>query len=202
MDRRISPTPLSNNTRGLSKAELRRRLRVQLGTGPAISPRILDLLDHLGAAAVASYEPLPHELNVTVLNDTLAERSHSLWLPAVGHATGPLQNLPLGFRLESEGVARLDICLDAMLLPALAIDADGVRLGQGGGWYDRAIAALRLTSPDLVLIGCVPSQRFVVSGVIPREDHDVTVDYVVTEHGWARCGLVPSSDNPQGQISS
>lgn len=199
MDQSFVPPSPSPDAPAPTKAQLRRLLRSQLGRGPIASMRVLDLLNQLGARAVASYQPLSHELNVNALNDALRERFGPLWLPVVSQATGSLDSLPIGFRQDADGQPQLDIDLDAMLLPALAIDTQGVRLGQGGGWYDRVVALIRRVNPQVVLIGCVPSSRFVAPGLIPREAHDVTVDYVVTEDGWRRCtALVPNQDNPQG----
>lgn len=200
MDQPIASLPPGVDAPAPTKVELRRLFRSQLGRGPIASTQALALLDQLGVRAVASYEPLPHELNVSTLNDTLRERYEALWLPVVSQATGSLKSLPVGFRLDGRGDTQLTPSLDAMLLPALAIDTHGVRLGQGGGWYDRAIALIRRTNPHIVLIGCVPSSRFVAPGLIPHEAHDATVNYVVTEQGWTRCcALVPNRDIPQGR---
>ncbi|MGA1146418.1 MAG: 5-formyltetrahydrofolate cyclo-ligase, partial [Candidatus Nanopelagicales bacterium] len=61
------------------------------------------------------------------------------------------------------------------LIPALAIDADGYRLGQGGGFYDRA---LRDIAEDTSVIAIVFEDEVVER--VPRESHDHRVDVVVT----------------------
>lgn len=70
-----------------------------------------------------------------------------------------------------------------ILVPALAVDTNGIRLGQGGGFYDRAIG--RLTTPPM-LIAIVFSDED--EQAVPVEPHDVAVDAVVSDAGvrWIR----------------
>jgi 5-formyltetrahydrofolate cyclo-ligase len=69
---------------------------------------------------------------------------------------------------------------DVVIVPGVAFTASGDRLGQGGGWYDRFLAAIR---PECVTIG-VGFDLQVVDAV-PVEPHDVRLDHVVTESGIA-----------------
>jgi 5-formyltetrahydrofolate cyclo-ligase len=64
-----------------------------------------------------------------------------------------------------------------ILVPALAIDASGHRLGYGGGYYDRFLSGHR----DLIKLGIIYHNLFGV--VVPVDSHDVPVDYVATENG-------------------
>ncbi|GAB3645658.1 5-formyltetrahydrofolate cyclo-ligase [Glycomyces tarimensis] len=67
---------------------------------------------------------------------------------------------------------------EAVLLPALAVSPDGVRLGRGGGSYDRALARLRPGVPVVALL------RDGESGVeVPAEPHDRPVTGVITPGG-------------------
>ncbi len=61
------------------------------------------------------------------------------------------------------------------IIPALAIDADGYRLGQGGGYYDRALEHVDADTP---IIAIVFEQEVIPE--VPREEHDHPVDIVVT----------------------
>ena len=61
------------------------------------------------------------------------------------------------------------------IIPGLAIDADGYRLGQGGGYFDRALADI---GDDALVIAIVFESEFVSE--LPRELHDRRVDVVVT----------------------
>lgn len=66
--------------------------------------------------------------------------------------------------------------LDALLVPGVAFTRSGIRLGQGGGFYDRFIPKMR---PDAPRIGLCHSWQVVDD--LPAEPHDVRVTHVVTE---------------------
>lgn len=66
-----------------------------------------------------------------------------------------------------------------VLVPGLAFDARGYRLGRGGGYYDRFLESLGHPRP--VLCGVCFACQLVPE--VPREAHDARVDYVVTETG-------------------
>ena len=66
---------------------------------------------------------------------------------------------------------------DLIIIPALAASADGTRLGQGGGWYDRA---LMHRSPGVPVVAAIFDDEVLEAGVIPAEPHDVPVDAIVT----------------------
>ena len=65
--------------------------------------------------------------------------------------------------------------IDLIVLPGVAFDEKGIRLGYGLGCYDRALAAVE--RPTLVGL----AYDFQVVAVLPREEHDIPVDFVVTE---------------------
>lgn len=76
---------------------------------------------------------------------------------------------------------------DVIIVPALAADTAGTRLGQGGGWYDRALVDAR---PGVPVVALVFDDEFheAESRVIPRESHDLPVSIVVTPSGIHRVG--------------
>lgn len=130
--------------------------------------------------ALIAYESLPGELS---LRDFLADVDARVWLPVISAANGqPLVELPVGFVAEGEEALAVDAAV--VFAPALAVDEVGVRLGQGGGWYDRALEAVRQRSPQVQIFACVPSNAYVRAGLLPEEDHDIRVDGVITEKGW------------------
>jgi 5-formyltetrahydrofolate cyclo-ligase len=65
--------------------------------------------------------------------------------------------------------------IDLLVLPGVAFDAKGIRLGYGLGCYDRALAAVG--RPTLVGL----AYDFQVVASLPKEEHDIPVDFVVTE---------------------
>ena len=66
---------------------------------------------------------------------------------------------------------------DLIVIPALAASADGTRLGQGGGWYDRA---LMHRSPGVPVVAAIFDDEVLEPGVIPAEPHDIPVNAIVT----------------------
>ena len=70
---------------------------------------------------------------------------------------------------------------DAVLVPGLAVDRDGTRLGRGGGSYDRV---LERVAPDTFVCLLLNSEEVLDS--VPHEDHDRRVGAVATELGITR----------------
>ena len=66
---------------------------------------------------------------------------------------------------------------DLIIIPALAASIDGTRLGQGGGWYDRA---LMHRSPDTPVVAAIFDDEVMEARIIPAEPHDVPVDAILT----------------------
>ena len=81
---------------------------------------------------------------------------------------------PVGPRLGPTAIGEAD----AVVVPALAVDRLGIRLGRGGGYYDRALVHAR---PDAVLVTIVFDDERV--DLLPREVHDQPVTAVVTPSG-------------------
>lgn len=130
-----------------------------------------------GRAKFISYEALPGELQLAEFNKRWAKH---LYFPFYSFTNG-LVSEPL-FRDAAGRVFRPEeINTSFMLVPALAVAFDGARLGQGGGWYDRAIARLLVNNPDLTVVGCVPSPFLIPPGILPIERHDQRMDMIITE---------------------
>ncbi|GAA1808369.1 5-formyltetrahydrofolate cyclo-ligase [Nesterenkonia flava] len=75
-----------------------------------------------------------------------------------------------------------------LLVPALAVDSSGARMGQGGGFYDTTLADLIPAvrqHPDLrcQIVAVVHSEEVLSAGDFPVEDHDLRASHVVTENG-------------------
>ena len=72
---------------------------------------------------------------------------------------------------------------DVVIAPALAVDTTGARLGQGGGWYDRALEHIRPGTPVVALV--FPEELYdAEKRPLPRERHDRLVDAVATPLEW------------------
>ena len=70
-------------------------------------------------------------------------------------------------------------------MPLLAFDRHGHRLGYGGGYYDRTLAALRAVSPGPFALGCGFAAQEV--DAVPVGPNDVALDAIATERGVIRC---------------
>jgi 5-formyltetrahydrofolate cyclo-ligase len=81
---------------------------------------------------------------------------------------------PVGPRLGATAVGTADV----VVVPALAVARDGIRLGRGGGYYDRALEHAR---PDAVIVALLFDDEFVDE--LPAEAHDRRVTAVVTPSG-------------------
>lgn len=92
---------------------------------------------------------------------------------------GPLGlSQPAGPRLGPRAVAGCDV----LVVPALAVDRSGARLGQGGGYYDRTLARLGPGRPPVVAL--VHDDELLAAGEVPAGPHDVPVDAAATPSGW------------------
>ena len=98
---------------------------------------------------------------------------------------GPFWQLPqpAGLRLGSDAVGKADV----VLAPALAVDTLGHRLGQGGGFYDRALLHARLDAP---VVAVVHDDEVLDADVeaVPALPHDRRVSAVLTPTRWITLG--------------
>ena len=157
--------------RGLDRTERpsgKVAMTIKFGTEPDTDP----VMEALHAEGIQIWVPISH-----------ADRSMSWvrWAPDVPmeqSAFGPIQE-PVGERFGAEAVADADV----ILVPALAVDSAGYRLGKGGGYYDRFLAALPYLTERLpFLVTPVFDYEFVdaEAQAFPVEEHDLPVQAVVT----------------------
>jgi len=141
---------------------------------------------------IAAYWPIRDELDCRLVLTRLMDEGRPVCLPVV---LGEDQSLQL--RLWEQGAALYPSGFgtlapeenaplaepDIVLMPLLGFDQQGTRLGYGGGYYDRTLAAMsRLPR----LIGFAFSAQELDH--IPRETHDIPLDAVVTEQGIRHFG--------------
>ena len=135
---------------------------------------------------VLVFLPLPEEVNLTPLLESDTEtRFVATRTPdqggelSVHELGGPLEVHRLGF-LQPHASARMvgPDEIDIALLPGLAFDLYGNRLGRGAGYFDRL---LRGTRSGAKLVGVVPAA--LVVDQLPTDAHDMAVDYLATEEG-------------------
>jgi 5-formyltetrahydrofolate cyclo-ligase len=141
----------------------------------------------LSPPVVAAYLPIRSECDPRPLIEAARAWGASIALPATSDGGpmvfrlyepgGPLVAGSFGTLVPPPTAPAIDP--DLIVLPVVAFDRTGVRLGYGRGFYDRAIAAMTADAHRPVLLGIA----FAVQEVdhIPREPHDVSLDWIVTE---------------------
>ena len=169
-------------------------------TEAALVARALELPELAQARTVAAYVSVGSEPGTRALLDALHARGVRVLLPALmvdndldwgaydGESSlirvqhrGKMALLePAGERLGPDAV----LSADAVLLPGLAVDARGMRLGRGGGSYDRVLARLERAGADPALVVLLYDSEVVDR--VPEEPHDRPVHAVVTPSGVRR----------------
>jgi len=148
------------------------------------------------ARCVAVYASRPGEPDTSPLLERLAARGVRILLPVLGaglqrdwapyagpedlHQRAPGRPPEPGTpHLGPQALAEAEV----IVAPALAVDTDGARLGQGGGWYDRA---LEHADPQAPVIAVVYEGEVYDAATrpLPHQAHDRRVDAVVTPDGW------------------
>lgn len=174
----------------IEKTALRLALRSKLApplpeANEAISARLTALDCWRNARTILTYNPLAAEVDLLPL---LSKEDHRMWIfpkvdgdslslhswaPDASWLTGPYGiREPDPEKWPTVGVETIDLSL----IPALAFDRFGNRLGRGKGYYDRLLARSGFRA---LKIGIV-TERFLLPG-IPSEPHDIAMDLVVTE---------------------
>jgi 5-formyltetrahydrofolate cyclo-ligase len=140
----------------------------------------------LEGAVVAGYDPIRDEADPRLLMSALVALGHALALPCVVAARTALvfRDWKMGDALtpNTYGIAEplpgaREVVPDVVLVPMLAFDARGHRLGYGGGYYDRTFEAL----PHARRVGVAYAGQELRN--VPREPHDHRLDMIVTENG-------------------
>jgi len=141
-------------------------------------------------AIIAGYWPMGDEMDPRPLMLALASRGHAIALPVT-----PPRGQPLAFRAwapgaalrpgpmgTSEPVAGEELRPDVVLVPLLAFDRAGRRLGYGGGYYDRTLAAL----PGAKAIGIAYAGQEMPE--VPAGPQDMRLPLIATEDSVIVCG--------------
>ncbi len=144
------------------------------------------LLGEVRGACVSAWWPLEGEPDIRPLMATLLSRGATVALPVV---LGPKR--PLGFRRWEPSAALVPSSFgvlepadgellrpDVVLAPLVGFDRDGYRLGHGGGFYDRTLAALD-PRPRAIGVGFEIGRL----DTIHPDGHDVPMDAIVTDEG-------------------
>jgi 5-formyltetrahydrofolate cyclo-ligase len=152
--------------------------------GEAINTRLDAVMATLTGRVLGIYFPFKAEFDPRPLAERWRARSWDIALPVVVDRRGPLEYRFWQPGMEMEiGVydipvpkARQVALPDVVLAPLVGFDPANYRLGYGGGYFDRTLAAL---APRPIAIG-VGIEAALLPTVFPRP-HDMPMDYIVTE---------------------
>jgi 5-formyltetrahydrofolate cyclo-ligase len=159
-------------------------------SAPDFARRIVafvDLLPLPTGAVVAGYWPFRDEADPRLLMHVIAQRGHPLALPVVDTCSrtlsfrewkdaDPTAQNAYGISEPAAGAA---IEPTIVLVPLLAFDAFGNRLGHGGGYYDRTLVRMRVRTIGIAYAGQEVKE-------LPYAKHDRPLDMILTEHGLRR----------------
>ena len=142
---------------------------------------------------IASYSPIQSEISPMGAIERLAARGYSLCLPVVVEKNQPLKFR--SWRINDElivgnyGVSIPKggdwVVPEVIIVPLLAFDDKGYRLGYGGGFYDRTLERLK-SEKEVKAVGFAFSGQY--SADIPRDEYDHKMDTIVTEQGITEFG--------------
>ncbi len=181
-----------------TKTELRaaarqKRLSLKHGDFAAALARHAESLNLAKGTIVGGYHALPDEADPALLLETLVALGCHIAFPRVAGRGLPLKfhRVPDGEVLEP-GAFGIHEPLDTwpgvtpqvLLVPLLAFDSRGHRLGYGGGFYDRTIALLQVPAIGIAYAGQEMEN-------LPAEDHDARLNAVLTEQGLVRFAWRP-----------
>ncbi|WP_236685351.1 5-formyltetrahydrofolate cyclo-ligase [Demequina salsinemoris] len=176
----------------LRKSRQHRSARRIAEDADALRDRVMAIPTVGGASCVSVYASRPAEPGTGPLIQALHEHGVKVMIPLLGdglqrgwawyqgvddlieRAPGRPPE-PSGEFLPFETLTQADV----VIVPALAVDTSGTRLGQGGGWYDRA---LPLASEGVPFIALTYDDEVfdAAESPLPRESHDIGVHAVVT----------------------
>ena len=180
--------PLRTHEAAIDKVSLRRLMRerragLDPGLGRALAHRLLASGLVPAHAVIAGYWPLDGEIDIRPALFEAAAGGHVVGLPVT-----PPRGQALSFRRwwpgaplrpGRFGTVKPDgpiVTPDVLLVPLLAFDRAGGRLGYGGGYYDRTLAAL---PAGVVAIGCGFAAQEI--DTVPMEPHDRHMHAIATE---------------------
>jgi 5-formyltetrahydrofolate cyclo-ligase len=185
-DKSATPSKAGLRAAALSARD-RLSSRKRTAAAEAIAARGLPV-DVSAGMIVSGYSPIRNEIDPAPLMLALAAKGARLALPAVlargkslaFRAWSPNDRLLLGpLGIPEPSPAAAEVVPDIVLVPLAAFDRLGHRIGYGAGHYDHTLAHLRKSRP-ITTIGLAFAAQEIEA--IPALQHDVALDYVITEN--------------------
>ncbi len=182
---------ISEQKETLRQEALKHRSRMHIDTeDPEAAVELFFDTIHMSETQVlAGYWPKDREFDVRYILDEALRRDIQCGLPVVEKdskilsfakwdAETELQKASFGILEPKE---KAQIIPDVVIVPLLAFDQRGGRLGYGGGYYDATLKALR-AKKHILAVGVAYAQQACLFG-LPQEDHDEILDLVITPQG-------------------
>ncbi len=190
-----SPQPGSAEALDAGKAALRKEMYARRRkafvegekAGNLLKLKFLETVSPPEGAVVSGFWPMGSEIDTRPLLEVLSRRGHPVCLPVVVGPGAPLIFRawepgdilkPGGFNTEVPEESKPELEPEILLVPLLAFDRQGYRLGYGGGFYDRTLSNLRGAGARLA-IGVAFSVQEVEA--VPRGEYDQPLDMILTE---------------------
>jgi 5-formyltetrahydrofolate cyclo-ligase len=192
---------MSEESISARKADLRKQVRLRrrqipisdrAGLNASINKQLPQVINSLSALSISAFWPFDgepdlrrviaelHEINIRIALPVVSNQCHEItmvrWHPEA-------QMLPNRYGIaEPQNETSVAIeTLDLMLIPLVAWDSQGRRLGMGAAYYDRILAPLReLKQP--YLLGVAYCAQEVEE--VPVDDLDIPLHGILNEHGW------------------
>lgn len=189
-----------------AKARLRHEMLAQRAgiatpeAAEAVARVVLDGMPPPPGAVVSGYWPMGDELDPRPLLAALASRGHAVALPVTTRRGQPLRFrqwrpgeplLPVRFGLSEPSPEAPELRPDWLLVPLLAFDRRGQRLGYGAGYYDRTLEVL----PGAVALGFAYAGQEVPR--VPTGPGDRPLRAVATERGVIHCEPPPREEGSE-----
>jgi 5-formyltetrahydrofolate cyclo-ligase len=160
----------------------------------AAARALMDLGLARRAKQIALYAALSYELPTRLLFDAVVEKTGAALLPRTADPLGleffavaRWEDLRPGtfgvLEPQNDGAAVRLMSGDLVVVPGVAFDEDGYRLGHGKGYYDRAFAAELGDAPTLVGFG----YEFQIVDAVPHDHRDRQMDAIVTDRRVRDC---------------
>jgi len=188
----IARNPLPERKQALRRTltQARRDAQARPGTNAALDVHVRALLDRVAPRTVGFYWPLAGEFDArpAVLAWCARDDGRQAALPVIREQRTPLEfhawddATPMreGHHRIPEPASGKVVVPDLLLIPCVGFDRRLFRLGYGGGYYDRTLAAWPARTPPVTVGVAYEACRV---DALPAEGHDLAMRWVVTEAG-------------------
>ncbi len=176
----------------MDKAELRKEIRKRYKLSSPedrsrwseeVCARLHEMEAVIKANTIMAFYPLPDEADIRPLLHRLYNEGKRILLPEVLDSNSLAIRLfnpdaemlsgTLGTKVPDTENFKDTSCIDVVLVPGMAFDRTGHRLGRGKGYYDRFLSTLPAATMKIAVY--LPYQ---IVGHVPSEEHDIIMDYV------------------------